>query len=194
MTRTAIFAAVKAARDNRAFTAPEVAALDAALDALGVPKDGAAAVGMTISAKGLALIKEFEGLRLKAYPDPGSGGAPWTIGIGTTVYPDGRKVKPGDVVTEAQAEDYLRHDIAAFEDKVRKFTGGVATQGQHDALTSFAYNLGPENLRNSTLLKKHNAGDYAGAAGEFAKWNRAAGKVMAGLTRRRAAEAALYRS
>lgn len=176
---------------------------------LGVPADGklgpvtlaaiAKAIGVphetvrTISAKGIALIKEFEGLRLKAYPDPGSGGEPWTIGIGTTVYPDGRKVKQGDVITEAQAEEYLRHDIASFEAKVNLYAK-VATQGQHDALTSFAYNVGPENLRTSTLLRKHNEGDYEGAAQQFAKWNRAAGKILTGLTRRRAAEAALYRT
>lgn len=146
------------------------------------------------SAAGIALIKQFEGLRLKAYPDPGSGGEPWTIGIGTTVYPDGRKVRPGDTITEAQAEDFLRHDLARFEAAVSKLVGENATQGQFDALVSFAYNVGPEALRTSTLLRLHNAGDYAGAAGQFARWSKAAGKTLPGLVRRRAAEAALYRS
>lgn len=157
---------------------------------------------MKTSAAGIALIKEFEGLELKAYPDPGSGGDPWTIGIGTTVYPNGTKVQPGDVCTEAQAEDYLRHDLAKFEAAVVRLTRGKATQGQFDALVSFCYNVGAdedsdtiaEGLGDSTLLRKHNAGDYDGAALEFAKWNKAAGKVLRGLTKRRAAEAALYRS
>lgn len=72
--------------------------------------------------------------------------------------------------------------------------GAATTQHQFDAMVSFAYNVGIGNLTKSTLLKLHKAGNYAGAADEFATWNKAAGKVMAGLTKRRAAEAALYRS
>jgi len=151
-------------------------------------------VDRTTSAKGRALIRQFEGLELKAYPDPGSGGDPWTIGVGTTVYPNGVKVKKGDTITDAQANEYLAHDLQKFEASVNKLTGGVTTQGQFDALVSFCYNVGRENLKTSTLLRLHNEGNYAGAKGQFGRWNKAAGKVLAGLTKRRAAEAELYSS
>lgn len=143
----------------------------------------------TISKEGLDLIKSFEGLSLKAYPDPGTGGAPWTIGYGHT----GSDVSPGLVITEAKADELLRKDVARFEAGVRDLAGSHGTQHQFDALVSFAFNVGVENLRRSTLLRKHNEGDYSGAAAEFPKWNKAAGRVLAGLTRRRDAEARLYR-
>ncbi|RYD60275.1 MAG: lysozyme [Verrucomicrobiaceae bacterium] len=143
----------------------------------------------TISTAGISLIKEFEGTRLKAYPDPGTGGAPWTIGVGHT----GPEVKPGMVITEAQSDNYLHSDLAKFEKTVNTLVKAAITQPMFDALVSFAYNCGPANLKTSTLLKKVNAGDFAGAANEFAKWNKAAGRVLNGLTRRRAAEAALFR-
>lgn len=188
MDRKPIFDGVRVML-GRSFTTAEVSALDAAIDkALGL----IGSQQRTTSSEGVALIKDFEGLRLKAYPDPGTGGDPWTIGIGTTVYPDGRKVKPGDVITEAQAEDYLRHDLTRFEAAVNRLTGGVTTQGQFDALVSFTYNLGDGALKTSTLLRKHNEGDYAGAQAEFSKWVLAGGQKLTGLVRRRAAEAALY--
>lgn len=142
---------------------------------------------MKTNTAGISLIKDFEGLRLKAYPDPATGGAPWTIGYGATL-----GVKPGMVITEAQAEVFLRRDLARFESAVEKAVKVPLTDNQFAALVSFAYNCGPANLTKSTLLKRLNKGDYAGAQAEFAKWNRAAGKVMAGLTRRRAAEAVLF--
>lgn len=188
MTRKPIFDAFRTFMGG-SLTQAEVNAMDAFLDQFR-PQS----VGKRTSKDGIDLIKRFEGMELKAYPDPGSGGEPWTIGIGTTVYPAGKKVRPGDVITEAQAEEYLAHDLRRFEDAVNKFTGGVTTQPQFDALTSFAYNVGEEALRTSTLLRKHNEGDYDGAAQEFKRWNKASGKVLAGLTRRRAAEASLYRS
>lgn len=183
MNRQPIFDAVRTLL-GRGFTQAEVGALDEAIDH--------ALNRHTVSPNGLALIKRFEGLSLRAYPDPGTGGKPWTIGIGATVYPDGRVVKAGDTITAEQAEEYLRHDLARFEAAVTKLTGGVATQGQFDALTSLAYNIGSEALRTSTLLRKHNEGDHAGAQKEFPRWNKAGGRVMAGLVKRRAAEAALY--
>lgn len=144
---------------------------------------------MNISDRGIALIVEFEGERLRAYPDPATGGEPYTIGIGHT----GPEVKPGMVITGAQSKAYLHHDLARFEQAVtRGVSGKPTTQNQFDALVSFAFNVGPTNLLNSTLLRKHCARDYAGAKAEFAKWNKANKKVMAGLTRRRSAEAALY--
>lgn len=153
---------------------------------------------MTPSLKCVALIQQFEGCARKqadgtfaAYPDPGSGGDPWTIGWGST----GPDVKLGVVWTQAQCDDRCAKDLAAFATKVAAVLGGApATQSQFDAMVSFAYNVGIGNLSSSTLLKKHKAGDYAGAAAEFARWNKAAGKVLPGLTRRRAAESKLYAS
>lgn len=147
---------------------------------------GSSAPVMKISEAGLSLIKEFEGLRLSAYPDPATGGRPWTIGYGHT-----RGVNPGDKITQAQADAFLREDVAEFERAVSRLAP-ITTQGQFDALVSFAFNVGAANLEKSTLLRLHRAGDYFRASQEFPKWNKAAGKVMAGLTRRRLAEAALY--
>jgi GH24 family phage-related lysozyme (muramidase)/CheY-like chemotaxis protein/Tfp pilus assembly protein PilF len=144
----------------------------------------------------LRLIQQFEGFGKKrpdgsaeAYPDPGTGGDPWTIGWGTT----GPDVKKGVVWTQAQCDSRFRSDLERFAKKVLDLVGNApTTQNQFDALLSFAYNVGPQNLSSSTLLKKHKAGDYRGAATEFTKWNKAAGKTLPGLVRRRAAEAELY--
>lgn len=141
------------------------------------------------SAKGIQEIKESEGLKLVGYPDPATGGKPYTAGYGHT----GSDVSLGVKYTQAQADAWLAQDLAKFEAGVNKLAP-VTTQGQFDALVSFAYNLGIGNLQSSTLLKKHNAGDYAGTALEFSRWNKAAGKVMSGLTARRAREAELYKS
>jgi lysozyme len=146
----------------------------------------------------IKLVQEFEGCeknrgdgKFDAYPDPGSGGDPWTIGWGTT----GADVKRGVIWTQQQCDNRFTQDLNRFAQNVAKVIGDAATtQPQFDAMVSFAYNVGIGNLTTSTLLKKHKAGDYPGAANEFARWNKAAGKVMAGLTRRRAAEAALYSS
>jgi GH24 family phage-related lysozyme (muramidase) len=142
------------------------------------------------------LIQQFEGCAKKqpngsfmAYPDPGSGGDPWTIGWGST----GPDIKKGVVWTQKQCDDRFASHLDEFAQKVSKLLGSTpTTQSQFDAMVSFAYNVGVGNLSASTLLKKHKAGDQKGAAAEFAKWNKAAGKVLAGLTKRRAAEAALY--
>lgn len=142
----------------------------------------------TISQAGIDLINQFEGLRLKAYPDPATGGAPWTIGVGHT-----GGVRPGDVITEARADELLRQDLGRFDSAVNRLCP-VTSQSQFDALVSFTFNCGEDNLETSTLRRLHNAGDYAGAAAQFGRWNKAAGKVMLGLTRRRAAEASMYRS
>lgn len=149
---------------------------------------------MQTSDKGQALIKQSEGFRANAYPDPATGGKPYTIGNGTTVYPSGMPVKLGDKVTEQQADAYLRNDVKKFEAAVSNAVKVKLTQGQFDALVSFTYNVGPANMASSTLIKKLNAGDVKGAADEFLRWNKAAGKVMAGLTTRRAAERALFLS
>jgi len=146
----------------------------------------------------IKLVQSFEGCEKKqgngtfnAYPDPGTGGDPWTIGWGTT----GPDIKKGVNWTQQQCDDRFTQDLTKFAQNVAKSIGGAATtQHQFDAMVSFAYNVGIGNLNKSTLLKLHKAGNFAGAANEFAKWNKAAGKVMKGLTRRRAAEAELYRS
>lgn len=150
---------------------------------------------MTTSPKGIDLIHSFEGLRLTAYPDPGTGGAPWTIGWGSTTDMDGKPIKPGTKWTREQADARFAVHLARFEADVnRLLNGAVTTQGQFDALTSFCYNVGVGNLEGSTLLRLHKAGKFEEAAEQFKRWSRAAGKVLPGLVRRRAAEAALYRS
>lgn len=144
---------------------------------------------MKLSQRGIDLIKQFEGYSSKAYPDPATGGAPWTIGYGTT-----KGVKPGMVITAEQAEKMLRDDVAKFESGVSSLVTAPTTQGQFDAMVSLAYNIGLGNFGKSTLLKKHNARCYTCAADQFRVWNRANGKVMNGLTKRRTAERQVYMS
>jgi lysozyme len=146
---------------------------------------------MNINKEGLELIKTCEGLKLNAYLD--SIKLP-TIGIGTTIYPNGVKVKMGDKITEAQALEYLAHDLDNFENGVTKLLGKtVVSPNQFSALVSFAYNLGLGALGKSTLLKKVLANpNDASIADEFLKWNKAGGVVVNGLTTRRKLESALY--
>lgn len=147
------------------------------------------ATGMVVSKKGLDLIKRSEGCKLTAYPDPASGGDPWTIGYGAT----GAGIKKGVVWTQAQADSRLADDVSRFADGVSSLIGSApTTQGQYDAMVSLAFNVGLTNLKESTLLRLHKEGDYAGAANQFARWRFAAGKELPGLVKRRAAEAALY--
>jgi GH24 family phage-related lysozyme (muramidase) len=159
---------------------------------------------MRTSAKGLALIKSFESCaraigngRFEAYPDPapGNNGLPVTIGWGSTRDFQGKPIKLGTVWTQEQCDRKKAEDMAVFEREVRAILGDTpTTQGQFDSLVSFAYNIGSDDLRKSTLMRLHKAGDHAAAAKQFLRWNRAGGAVMRGLTRRRTAEAALYRS
>ncbi|HHQ4314343.1 TPA: lysozyme [Serratia fonticola] len=141
------------------------------------------------SQRGIALIKSFESLELKAYPDPGTGGKPFTIGWGRT-----KGVKPGDRITEQQAETFLAEDLAVFELTVNSAVKVPVTQNQFDALVSLAFNIGGANFAGSTLVKKLNAGDPRGAADQFLRWKFADGKEMRGLVRRRAAERELFLS
>lgn len=193
MNRKPIFDAVREML-GRGFTKSEIEALDDAIDeALGVivvraPK----AKGRQINQAGERLIKSFEGLELEAYPDPGTGGKPITIGYGATEDMDGRPFRLGQVITIAQAEKLFDKDTDRFEAAVEK-AAPTATDNQFAAMVSLAYNVGIGNFTGSTLLKLHNAGDYEGAAQQFKRWNRAAGKVLKGLTRRRLAEEELYR-
>jgi lysozyme len=146
---------------------------------------------MQISDAGIALIKQFEGCELKAYPDPATGGDPWTIGVGHT----GADVKPGLVITDERAEELLRKDLEKFERAVEQAVGdALLEQQQFDACVSLAFNIGGANFRSSTLVSLLKEGDTDGAAQQFVRWNKAAGKVMAGLTRRREAERDLFLS
>ena len=133
------------------------------------------------------LIKEFEGCKLEAYPDPATHGEPITIGVGHT-----GGVKLGDVITQEQADEYLVNDVAYSAKAVNQMVAVSITQNEFDALCSFAFNLGIGNLRNSTLLRKLNSGDKNNAANQFLVWNMAGGRLMAGLTRRREAERTLF--
>ena len=139
----------------------------------------------TYSKKGLQLTEQFEGLRLTAYQDQVG---VWTIGYGHT----GKDVRPGLTITQQQAEDLLAKDVASAAASVNQLVTVVIGQNQFDALVDFTFNLGAGALGGSTLLRKLNAGDFAGAAAEFPKWCRAGGKVVLGLQRRRQAEQALF--
>ncbi len=138
---------------------------------------------------GIALIKYFENIELNAYPDPASGGVPWTIGYGCT----GPSILQGCVISADEAEQMLVTRLEKeFEPGVNGMLDKDVTQRQFDALIDFAFNDGLRNLRSSTLLRKVNAGLWNEAADQFPKWNMAKGRVMLGLTRRRAADRAVF--
>ncbi|WP_100134973.1 lysozyme [Enterobacter hormaechei] len=146
---------------------------------------------MQTSDKGIALIKQFEGCKLTAYQD--SVGV-WTIGYGWTQPVDGKPIRAGMTIKQETAERLLKTGLVSYESDVSRLVKVSLTQGQFDALVSFTYNLGARSLSTSTLMRKLNAGDYAGAADEFLRWNKAGGKVLNGLARRREAERALFLS
>ena len=132
----------------------------------------------------IPLIKEFEGCKLKAYKCPAD---VWTIGYGHT---DG--VKEGDEITQQEADRLLASDVELFTTGVQRLVHSDINRNQLGALVSFSFNLGLGNLRHSTLLRMVNAGDFLGAANEFARWNKAGGKILSGLVRRREAERQLF--
>lgn len=144
---------------------------------------------MKTSAAGVRLIQQFEGLRLRAYQDAVG---VWTIGWGSTRYRNGDKVRPGDTITEPEAEALLRATLETYEQGVLAAVTAPLSQAQFDACVSLAYNVGVSAFANSTLVKHLNAGRVAEAADEFRRWNRAGGRVLAGLTRRREVERALF--
>ena len=143
---------------------------------------------MIYSKNGLHLTESFEGCRLTSYPDPGTGGSPWTVGYGHT----GSDVHPNMTITKEQAEELLMQDVQKSEMTVANKIHTDITQDEFDALVDFVFNVGAGNFAGSTLLKKINAGDMKGAALEFEKWDMAAGRHMAGLLRRRQAEEKLF--
>ncbi len=145
---------------------------------------------MKLNKEGADLIKEFEGCKLKAYQ---CSAKKWTIGYGNTFYEDGSPVLPGHAISKEKADQLFEIIADEFASKVAKLVPSHITPNQFGALVSFAYNCGIVNLQKSTLLKKviANPNDPSIRA-EFLKWNKAGGKVLAGLTRRRESEANLY--
>lgn len=146
---------------------------------------------MQISDQGIALIKKFEGCELKAYQDAVG---VWTVGYGWTQLVDGKRITEETSITQRTAERLLRCGVVQYEQGVNRLLKAGVTQGQFDALVSFAYNVGVRALGTSTLLKKLNAGDVQGAADEFMNWTKAGGMQLSGLFTRRTAERALFLS
>ncbi len=145
---------------------------------------------MRMSAEGLALVKEFEGLRLKAYKCPAG---VWTIGYGHTSAAGAPEVREGMEITKAEAEEILKRDMVQYEKGVEKLVKIKITQGQFDALVDFAYNAGVGALAKSTLLKRVNEERFDDVPAEFMKWTKGGGKELPGLVRRRRAEVKLWR-
>lgn len=140
---------------------------------------------MRTNTAGLSLIKSFEGCQLAAYKCPAG---VLTIGYGHT----GSDVTPSLVITAHRAEELLQLDLGKFERAVATALKVPVTANQFAALVALAYNIGPAALAKSTLLRRLNAGRTQEAADQFLVWNRAGGRVLAGLTRRREAERALF--
>jgi lysozyme len=154
---------------------------------------------MITSKAGIDLIKRYEDCKLVAYPDPKTGGAPWTVGWGAT----GPDIHEGTVWTQQQADDRLQADIAEREDMVNDAVTVPLTQGQFDAMVSIVFNVGQGSTRKdgiirlkdgrpSTLLRLLNAGDYAGCADQFLRWVSPGSNVERGLRRRRTEEREMF--
>jgi len=139
------------------------------------------------SERGKEAIASHEGCVLTAYPDPGTGGEPWTIGVGHT-----GGVKRGDCITNAEAMDLLADDLQAAEAAVNSAVKVPISQHEFDAMVSLTFNIGAGAFKSSTLVRLLNAGDRRGAGDQFLRWNRAGGRVMAGLTNRRKDEREMF--
>ncbi len=194
MQRKVIFDLVRSLL-GRGFRQAEVVALDRAIDRASGEITAGESRPRRIGPAGIALIKRFEGCArvrsdglVEAYPDPGTGGEPWTIGWGAT----GDGIGPETVWTQAECDARLERDLERYGAEVAHAIGDAPTsQAQFDAMVSFHYNTGA--IARATLTRRHVAGDHAGAAEEFARWKFAGGRVLSGLVKRRAAEAELYR-
>jgi len=180
--RKPIFDAIRQARGNVAFTGPEVAQVDRALSDLGIPWNRPEV--RKISAEGLAMIKGFEGLRLRSYKDAAG---VWTIGYGSTM-PD---VGPDMKITVSEAETRLLRDLRRFEECVERRCPGL-NDNQYAACVSLAFNIGCTAFEKSTVARMAAAGNHARAKAAFGLWIKAGGKPLLGLIRRRAVEARLY--
>ena len=139
---------------------------------------------MNISQEGLSLIKKFEGCELEAYRCAAN---VLTIGYGST-----KGVKEGDTITQEEADNLLLHEMNEYEGYINDMVEVNLEQNQFDAMVSWVFNLGPANLKASTLLKVLNSKDYDGVPMQIKRWNKAAGQVKQGLIRRREAEALLF--
>jgi lysozyme len=139
---------------------------------------------MNISKEGLSLIKKFEGCELEAYLCPAG---VWTIGYGHT-----KDVKEGDKINKEEADYLLQEEMIEYESYINDFVEVPLNQNQFDALCSWVYNLGPTNLKNSTMLKVLNEEKYADVTQEIKRWNKAGGEVLDGLIKRREAEAKMF--
>jgi len=145
---------------------------------------------MKLNEKGTVLLHHFEGLKLKAYKCPAD---VWTIGYGNTFYEDGSKVKQGETVTKERASELFNSVASSFAIQITGSIKASLNENQFSSLVSFAYNVGVANFNKSTLLKKINIDkNDPSIFAEFLRWDKAAGKVLAGLTLRRQAEAKLY--
>ena len=148
--------------------------------------------GPDVPDEAVGLVKEFEGFSAKPYQDPVG---VWTIGYGSTrAYGQPVTATYPAQVTEGEACDLVKADLMAAAVQCNLTVKVSLSAPQMAAIEDFIYNLGATNFRSSTLLKKLNAGDYAGAAAEFDKWDQAGGKVLAGLLRRRQAETTLFKT
>jgi len=139
---------------------------------------------MNISKEGLSLIKKFEGCELEAYLCPAG---VWTIGYGHT-----KDVKEGDKINKEEADYLLQEEMIEYESYINDFVEVPLEQNQFDALCSWVYNLGPTNLKNSTMLRVLNEEKYADVPQEIKRWNKAGGEVLDGLIKRREAEAKMF--
>ena len=137
------------------------------------------------SQEGISLIKSFEGCELTAYRC--SANVP-TIGFGHTA-----GVSDGDTCTQEEAETMLAEDLEEFEDYVKNYVESELQQNEFDALVAWTYNLGPANLKESTMLKELNSGNFEEVPRQMKRWNRAGGEVLDGLIRRREAESRLFK-
>ncbi len=147
---------------------------------------------MQLTNEGFNFIKSHEGLRLEAYPDPGTGGEPWTIGYGHTSLAGPPKVTPGMRITKAEADAILRKDLRKFEDAVKRNVKVPLNDNQYSAIVSFTFNCGEGNLQKSGVLKAINQKKFDLVPSRLMLWNKAAGKVLPGLTRRRAEEGKMF--
>tara|TARA_R100001377_G_scaffold35105_2_gene19367 strand:- start:2186 stop:2629 length:444 start_codon:yes stop_codon:yes gene_type:complete len=140
---------------------------------------------MKTSKEGISLLKKFEGCKLEAYLD--------AVDVPTIAYGRTKEVQMGDTCTQQQAEDWLEEELVEYEGYVEKAVTVPLEQNQFDALVSWTYNLGPSNLNKSTALKLLNMSEYDGVPAQLKRWNKAGGKVLDGLVRRREAEALLFK-
>ena len=139
---------------------------------------------MNISQEGLSLIKKFEGCELEAYK---CAAGVWTIGYGSI-----KGVKQGDTITQEEADNLLLYEMDEYEGYINDAVNVDLNQNQFDALVSWVFNLGPSNLSSSTLLTRINNKDWKDVPNQIKRWNKAGGKVLEGLIRRREAEALLF--